>query len=85
MPSSFFTVQHEGDGRATETVLEHLLDGAPIPEGRLHELNARGRTVKSTFHPLLSQGQAWISEKHVNARSQSSFIVSPLQSSTNKL
>ena len=54
---------------------EGILEGAPVQSGRLHELNARGRTLKSTFHPLLSRGHAWITEKHVNARMQSSFIV----------
>ena len=75
MPSSFFTVQDDDPMPAIDTVTEHVLDGAPIPEGRLHEFNARGRTIRSTFHPLLSQGQAWISEKQVNAREQSTFIV----------
>jgi hypothetical protein len=75
MPSSFFTVQQEDTGRAAESLQEREVHDAPIPPGRLHELNARGRTVRSTFHPVLSQGQAWISEKQVNARVQSSFIV----------
>jgi hypothetical protein len=88
MPSSFFTLQAEEEDEQqqhstrhiathTSTVLpsEHTLDKAPIQLGRLHEFNARGRTLKNAFHPLLLQGQAWISEKHVNARIQSSFIV----------
>jgi hypothetical protein len=82
MPSSsFFTVEPDGsDQRTTEMATsiqpeEGILEGAPVQSGRLHELNARGRTLKSTFHPILSRGQAWIAEKHVNARIQSSFIV----------
>ena len=82
MPSSsFFTVEaDESDQRTTEMATnvqpeEGILEGAPVQSGRLHELTARGRTLKNTFHPLLSRGHAWITEKHVNARMQSSFIV----------
>jgi hypothetical protein len=75
MPSSFFTVQQDGSSLVEERVTEHTLDDAPILPGRLHELNARGRTCKSSFHPLFSQGFTWISEKQVNTRMQSSFIV----------
>jgi len=77
MPSSFFTVQQEETLQARDGVEEHVIEDAPIQQGRLHELNARGRTLKSTFHPLLSQGHAWIAEKQVNARMQASFIVLP--------
>jgi hypothetical protein len=80
MPSSFFTVEVEEPDRTTTTATrasidEHVLEGAPIQPGRLHELTVRGRTLKHTFHPILSQGRAWIGEKHINARMQSSFIV----------
>lgn len=78
MPSSLVTVQRQQEHSflATEVpVEEYELEGTPIRPGRLHELSARGRTFKSTFHPLLSQGQCWISEKHVSVLSQSSFIV----------
>jgi hypothetical protein len=75
MPSSFFTVQQDGATLTEERVTEHTLEDAPILPGRLHELNARGRTCKSSFHPLFSQGFTWISEKQVNTRMQSSFIV----------
>ena len=81
MPSSsFFTVEADELDQRTEMETniqpdEGILEGAPIQSGRLHELTARGRTLKSTFHPLLSRGHAWITEKHVNARMQSSFIV----------
>jgi hypothetical protein len=54
---------------------EFVLEGAPIEAGRIPELHARGRTVKVVLHPLLAQGQAWITETHANARSQSSFVV----------
>lgn len=74
--ASFFTVQPGATSRpTTSTVAERMLDGAPIQTGRLHELNARGRTLKNSLHPLRPQGQAWISEKQINARTQSSFIV----------
>ena len=82
MPSSsFFTVEADGSYQRTTTTAANLqpedalLEGAPIRSGRLDELSARGRTLKSTFHPFLSRGHAWITEKHVNARRQSSFIV----------
>lgn len=79
MPSSFFTVEAEEPNRTTTQTSpdEHelVLDEAPIQSGRLHEFSARGRTLKHSFHPILSQGQAWIGEKHVNTRMQSSFIV----------
>ena len=78
MPSSFFTVEASEPNPAIATksqVDEVLLEGAPIQPGRLHELIARGRTLKSTAHPLVSKGHAWITEKHINARMQSSFIV----------
>lgn len=79
MSSSFFTVQPEELGQAPTEIPaeEHPLEGVPIQLGRLHEFNARGRTLKSSLHPLLSQGQAWIAEKYPNARMQSSFIVRP--------
>jgi hypothetical protein len=84
MPSSFLTVEAETETEdanptvtATQTSTDELvLDGAPIPAGRIFELTARGRTIKHAFHPVLSEGQAWIGEKHVNARTQSSFVVS---------
>ena len=89
MPSSsFFTVEPQtsthsatvaGAGEQldedTAAVNELPIDAAPIPFGGLHQLNARGRTFRSTLHPLLSQGQLWIAEKLVNARSQSSLVV----------
>ena len=76
MASSFFTVQPGETGKLGEdTVNEDTLQSAPIPAGRLHEFNARGRTLRSGLHPLQPQGQSWISEKQINARSQSSFIV----------
>ena len=77
-PSSFFTLQNdsEGDQIPTSSRTEDVvMEGAPIPAGRLHELVARGRTLKNTFHPFLSQGHAWITEKQVNARGKSSLIV----------
>ena len=73
--SSFYTVPQD-EGSWTEPArMEHTLQDAPIPHGRLPELTARGRTLKTVSHPLLSQGHAWIAERQVNARSQSSFIV----------
>lgn len=78
MPSSsFFTVEADEPIRTTihTRMDEFAIDAAPIQSGRLHELTARGRTLKHAFHPILSQGQAWIGEKHVNTRMQSSFIV----------
>jgi len=85
MPSSsFFTVEQQESAHSTaaaaadETTLNEVpIEGAPVPLGGLHQLNVRGRTFRSTLHPLLSQGRAWITEKLVNARSQSSFIVTP--------
>ena len=78
MASSFFTVQPGATDQPTgSTVSEYTLEGAPIQAGKLTELNVRGRTLKSRLHPLQPQGQAWISEKHINARAQSSFIVRP--------
>jgi hypothetical protein len=78
MPSSsFFTVEpHDSATAPEETAVNEVpIEGAPIPLGGLPQLNARGRTFRSTLHPLLSEGQAWITEKLVNARTQSSFIV----------
>ena len=78
MPSSsFFTVEpHDSTAGGEEIAVNELpIEGAPIPLGGLPQLNARGRTFRSTLHPLLSEGQAWITEKLVNARTQSSFIV----------
>jgi|SRR5277367_3710548 hypothetical protein len=81
MPSSsFFTVEpHDLATAGEETVVNELtIEGAPIPLGGLSQLNARGRTFRSTLHPLLAEGQVWITEKLVNARTQSSFIVTKL-------
>jgi hypothetical protein len=77
MSSSFYTVQSESllDEEREVSVEESVLEPTPIPHGRLHEFNARGRTLKSTMHPLLLQGQAWISENRPNIRSQTSLIV----------
>jgi hypothetical protein len=77
-PSSFFTLQADESPQTSAEEIpedEYILKEAPIPPGRLVEHNVRGRTLKSTLHPLLSQGQAWITEKHVNTRTQASFIV----------
>jgi len=81
MPSSFYTVQandpveEEIGVSASVAVAEDVLEDAPVQHGRLNELNARGRTLKNTLHPLLLQGQAWISEKQVNTRTPFSLVV----------
>jgi len=78
MPSSsFFTVgPHDSAETGEEIAVNELpIEGAPIAVGGLAQLTARGRTFRSTLHPLLSEGQAWITEKLVNARTQSSLIV----------
>ena len=81
MPSSsFFTVEPHDSGQSAdageETAVNELpIDGAPIPLGGVHQFKARGRTLRSNIHPLLSEGIAWITEKLVDARTQSSFVV----------
>jgi hypothetical protein len=52
-----------------------VLDDAPIEAGRVRDFVARGRTLKNTLHPLLAHGQAWVTERQLNARSQTSFVV----------
>jgi hypothetical protein len=75
--NSFYTVQPETLARDEEDVSvdETVIESAPVAAGRLHEFNARGRTLKSAVHPLLPQGQTWITENRVNIRSQTSLIV----------
>lgn len=52
-----------------------VLDDAPIEAGRVRDFVARGRTLKNTLHPLLAHGEAWVTERQLNARSQTSFLV----------
>jgi hypothetical protein len=52
-----------------------VLDNAPIEAGRVGDFVARGRTLKNTLHPLFAHGQAWVTERQLNARSQASFLV----------
>lgn len=64
MPSSFFTVENDPVREELPVGIEaeDVIEGAPIPRGGWNKLNAQGRTLKSTLHPMLLQGQAWMSE-----------------------
>jgi|SRR5579862_1404368 len=74
MPSSFFTIQTDPvrEDIPMENVVEDVIEDMPVSPGGWSKLNAQGRTLKSTLHPLLSQGWTWISE--MNNRSQLAFV-----------
>jgi len=81
-PSSLFTVEGPAEAAAAAASPpsdppQTVLDNAPIEAGRVHAFVARGRTLKNTIHPLLAHGEAWVAERVLNARSQSSFLVAP--------
>jgi len=86
MPSSLYTLnaedattQRPSSSQQEQSVNEIVIEHAPIQPGRVGEFNARGRTLKSTLHPLLLQGKAWISEREINTLAQASFMVCVLQ------
>jgi len=81
MPSSLYTLNPEDvttqrpSSSQEQSVNEIVIEQAPIQAGRVGEFNARGRTLKSTLHPLLLQGKAWVSERDINNLAQASFMV----------
>jgi hypothetical protein len=75
MPSSFYTVQNDPvrEELPLSNITEDVIEDAPVLHGGWNKLNAQGRTLKSTLHPMLLQGQAWISE--MGSRPAFSFVV----------